>query len=154
MKKHSPEWWASIPPEKVGDATEKLVEALFKQWNQRQSFAWHRLPDAKAARGRMAAQPADYIYRSNDMSGFIEVKALKHPYRLPAARVSQLPTLLKWSLAGNADIVLVHHYMEGIWRAISPKFLKTDVPSWDLSPFPTHTTAEAALLSTGFIADE
>lgn len=149
MKKFSLEWWQSIPPEKVGDETEKLVEALFKVWNQRLKFAWHRMPDAKAARGRMAAQPADYIYRNGGFSGFIEVKALKHAYRLPSDRVTQLPTLHKWAVAGSHNFVLVHHYMEGTWRVVASSQLEFGVPSWDLRAFPTYPTAEAALLSTG-----
>lgn len=149
MKKWTPEWWASLPPEKVGDATEDLVETLFKKWNTSTYFAWHRLPDAKAARGRMKAQPADYIYRSGSKSGFIEVKALKHPHRLPAERVTQLPTLKKWSLAGSFDYVLVHQYMEGVWRIIPAGLLDTRLSSWDLSNCPTFPSAEAALEYVG-----
>lgn len=150
MKKFSTEWWQSLPPERVGKETEKLIEALFVQWNVRQSFAWHRLPDAKSARGRVAAQPADYIYRSGDYSGFIEVKALKHPYRLPADRVTQLPVLKKWGLAGSQNLILVHQYMEGVWRVMFPTGLPSDVPSWDMRNIPTYPSAEDALLSTGY----
>ena len=149
MKKHSPEWWAALPPERVGKETEILIESLFKVWNRKLLFAWHRLPDAKAARGRLAAQPADFMYRYASNSGFLEVKALKHAFRLPAERVIQLPTLLKWNLAGSKNFVLVHHYMEGVWRVVSPTQLETGVPSWDLREFPTFPTAEAALISTG-----
>ena len=46
-KKYSKEWWQSLPPEKAGKETEKLVESLFTEWNKWQSFAWHRLPDAR-----------------------------------------------------------------------------------------------------------
>ena len=94
MKKYSLEWWQAQPPEKVGKETEKIVEKLFVEWNHSQSFAWQRMPDARAARGRLAAQPADYLYRCGKHAGFIEVKALKHECRLPKDRVSQLPTLL------------------------------------------------------------
>ena len=58
MKKFSREWWQSLPPEKSGKETEKLVESLFTEWNSRQSFAWHRLPDSKSARAFLKAQPA------------------------------------------------------------------------------------------------
>ncbi len=109
MKKYSLEWWQAQPPEKVGKETEKIVEKLFVEWNHSQSFAWQRMPDARAARGRLAAQPADYLYRCGKHAGFIEVKALKHECRLPKDRVSQLPTLLKWNLAGSDDLMLVFH---------------------------------------------
>ncbi len=149
MKKFSREWWTSLRPEKVGDATEELVEGLFNALNMRQDFAFHRLPDAKSARGRIHAQPADYIYRSGAHAGFIEVKALKHPFRLPAARLTQLPTLNKWSLAGSSDLVLVHHYMEGLWRCAYCTDLEVGATSWDLRPFLTFPTAQDALSVTG-----
>ena len=150
MKKFSKEWWQSLPPEKSGKETEKLVELLFTEWNKRQSFAWHRLPDSHAARGFLKAQPADFVYRSGQFSGFIEVKALKHPYRLSTDRVTQLATLKKWSLAGSQNLILVHHYMEGVWRVLYPGGLDASVPSWDLREVPTYVDAESALFSTGY----
>lgn len=153
MKKYSHEWWASLKPEQVGDETEKIVEALFKQWNTQQSFAWHRLPDAKAGRGRIAAQPADYLWRHGPNAGFLEVKALKHEYRLPADRVTQLPTLKKWSMAGNCDLILVHHYMIGKWRIVRATELETGVPSWDLSRFICFESADAALKAVGYFGE-
>jgi len=150
VKKYSLEWWQTLPPEKVGKETECLIESLFTEWNKRRAFAWLRLPDSKSARNFIKAQPADYIYRCGTYSGFLEVKALKHPYRLPRARVSQLPTLNKWSMAGSHNLILVFHYMEGQWRIVTPKVLATDVPSWDLTGVPTHANAEDALLSTSW----
>lgn len=150
MKKYSTEWWQSLAPEKVGKETEKLVESLFATWNEKQAFAWHRLPDARSARGALRAQPADYMYRHGPYSGFVELKALKHEYRLPADRLTQLPTLKKWTLAGAQNVVLVFHYMTGHWRVLRPESLHTGVPSWDLSQHTTYNSAEEALLSTGY----
>ena len=62
----------------------------------------------------------------------------------------QLPILHKWELAGSDDVILVHHYFFGEWRAIDPRLLKTDVPSHDLSEFQTYSTAEEALKSMGY----
>lgn len=150
MKKYSQEWWLSLRPEQVGKETEKLVENLFAKWNEKQSFAWHRMPDAKAARGRVKAQPGDYIYRSGDNAGFLEVKALKHEYRLPRERISQLPTLLKWGMAGSKDVILVHHYTIGLWRFVYPHQIDPAATSWDLRNVVTFNSAEEALLSTGY----
>ncbi len=155
-KKFSPEWWASLRPEQVGKETEKLVEALFKQWNlDRADFAWHRLPDSKSSRGMVAAQPADYLFRNGQCgaSGFVEVKALKHPYRLPSARVTQLPVLKKWGAAGSSDVVLVHHYIEGRWRAVPVAQLEFSVASWDLRALKDYSTAREALVETGLFPD-
>ena len=82
VKKYSVDWWESLPPEKVGKETEKIVEALFTKWNESSKFAWHRFPDARAARGRMAAQPADYLFFRAPYGGLLEVKATHHAYRL------------------------------------------------------------------------
>lgn len=148
MRKYTPEWWQNLRPEAVGHEVEILVEREFQIMNTRKDFAWHRLPDAKAARGRMAAQPADYIYRSDPYSGYIEVKALKHPYRLPSARVTQLPTLHKWALAGATNFILVFHYMDQKWRIVNSALLEFGVPSWDLSEYEAYGTPREALLST------
>lgn len=151
-KKWSTEWWQTLPPERTGKETEKLIEGMFDEWNKKQGFAWHRLPDAKSARGLIPAQPADYLYFNlyRKSGGMVEAKATKHEYRLAKDKVSQLPTLKMFDMAGACNVVLVNHYMQGVWRAVKSEDLETGVPSWDLRPFPTYPTAEAALQSTGF----
>jgi hypothetical protein len=149
LKKYSLEWWQSLPPEKVGNANEALVEKLFTQWNESAKFSWHRLPDAKAGRGHVAAQPADYVWWRAPYGGYLEAKACGHEYRLPKDKVRQLPLLQKHALAGADNIVLVHHYMQGVWRAVRAGDLEFGVPSWDLRVFPTYPSAEEALISTG-----
>lgn len=151
MKKYSIEWWKSLTGPQVGNEAEAMVEAVLKRWNTSIKFSWHRLPDTKAARmSTIAAQPADYIYRCGSYAGFIEVKALAHAYRLPKANLSQLPTLHKWELAGSDDVLLVFHYLTGEWRALDPRLLSTDVPSWNLSEYPAYPTPEEALKGMGY----
>ena len=148
MRKYSNEWWQSLSSQQIGNETEGLVEDLLKKWNNKINFAWHRLPDTKSARMNMiAAQPADYIYRQDKYAGFIEVKALAHPFRLPKINLSQLPVIHKWCLAGSDDVVLVHHYLTSEWRAMDPRSLQAGLPSWDLREFPTFATPGEALLS-------
>lgn len=149
MKKHSIEWWQSLPPEKTGKETEKLVENLFKDWNSGATFSWHRLPDAKAARGFLAAQPADYVWWNKPHGGYLEVKATKHDYRLAKDKISQLPELRKHALAGADCFILVHHYLLGLWRVVKATDLEVGLPSWDLREVKTFTSAEEALRSTG-----
>ncbi len=150
MKRLSKEWWQSLPPEKTGKETEKLVENLFKKWNENSIFSWHRLPDAKASRGFLAAQPADYVWWRKPYGGYLEVKACNHEFRIAKDKVRQLPLLHKHSLAGASCFVLINHYLFGTWRVVNADSLPLDVPSWDLSGFPLHDTAEAALKSTGY----
>lgn len=155
MKKFSLEWWQSLPPEKTGKETEKLVETLLKKMNEKAGFSYHRLPDAKAARGFLAAQPADFVWwcweGHRHAGGYLEVKATKHESRLAKDKVPQLPMLHKHALAGAVGLVLVHHYLLGKWRIIDAKRLVTGVPSWELSAFPLHDSAEAALEAAGFV---
>jgi len=150
-KKFSPEWWLDLRPEQAGKETERLVEALLKERNERLSFAWHRMPDAKAARGALAAQPADYLVASAGQAFWLEVKALRHEFRLPRDRLTQLPVLKKFKLAGMPSILLVHHYTTQKWRALSAPKLSTDVPSWDLRPWvPCDSPEEALTILEGF----
>ena len=152
MKKYSIEWWHLLPPEKVGKETEKIVEEVLKEWNSRLFFAYLRMPDARAARGHLAAQPGDFLYQCCESSGFIEIKALKHPCRLPASRLTQLPVLRKWDMAGARSIILVHHYMIGKWRVLYPAVLETNVTSWDISEVRTYESAADALESTNYFS--
>lgn len=148
MKKYSLEWWQSLPPEKTGKETERLVEKQFDDWNSDSRFSWHRLPDARAARGFLAAQPADYIWWRLPHGGYLEVKATQHEYRLAKDKIRQLPLLHKHALAGARNYVLVHHYLIGMWRIIPVAELQIGVPSWDLRPYPLYDSALLALLST------
>jgi hypothetical protein len=149
--KHSKEYWLALTPPEIGKETENMVASVFRFWNNKVGFAYHRLPDTKASRGGMVAkQPADYMYRCGTHAGFIEVKALAHSRLLPNKNVSQLPTLHKWCLAGSDDVVLVHQYLEGMWRAIDPRRLAPGAASWDVTEFQAFTTPDAALKSTGY----
>lgn len=145
MKKHTPDWWLSLPPEKTGKETELLVEKLLSEWNNNANFSWHRLPDAKAARGRLAAQPADYAWWNAPKGGYLEVKATNHAYRLSKDKVRQLALLRKHALAGAVSLILVHHYLLGKWRIVNALDLGVGQPSWDLSNYLLHGSAEEAL---------
>ena len=148
-KKFSLEWWAEQRPEVIGKETEKLVEGILKAMNEKIAFAYHRLPDAKSARGALAAQPADFMWRRASNGGFLEVKALKHAFRLPAARLTQHAVLNKWTWAGADNFVLVHHYMTGKWRIADVRELGLGMTSWDLRNLEEFDSAEMALKSTG-----
>ena len=133
-----------------GKTAEKMVEAALKKLNERAGFAYYRLPDARAAMGRLGASPADFLYFSGIFSGFIEVKSTTHNTRLARAAVSQLPTLKKFSAAGAASMILVYHSELNVWRVLYPGGLATDVTSWDLSNVETWPSVEDALFSTGY----
>ena len=146
MKKYSKEWWQSLKPEVVGKETERLVESLLDQENTRRAdFAWHRFPDSKAAGRVIAAQPSDYLVANCKKGLLLEAKALSHAYRLPKDKVRQLATMHKFEAAGVRGVIVVHHYLEGVWRCFLAKDLELGLPSWDLRPFPTFPSAALAL---------
>lgn len=144
MKRRSPEWWAVQRPEVVGKETERMVVEVLDEYNKSQHFAYHRLPDAKSARGALAAQPADFIV-SPGRGMYLEVKAIKHAFRLPKDKVRQLPTLKKFEMAGMPGVIVVHHYIEGVWRVLRPKYLDFGVPSWDISYAYGYRSVQEAL---------
>lgn len=148
-KKYSREWWQELRPERVGSEVEKLVEGIFKEWSRRQGFAWHRMPDAKAARGALKAQPADYLVANQTQTSFIEVKALKAARLLPKDRISQLATLKKFEETAMRNYVLVFQYLEGLWRIESVEHIEMGATSWDVTKWPTYGTAEDAMKSVG-----
>lgn len=135
-----------------GKAAEKIVEIVLKKLNTRSNFAYHRLADTRSARNFLAANPGDFVYTSNGRMGFIEVKSTEHPFRVAKDKISQLPTLHKFDMAGASNMILIHHSKENVWRLVQPASLEAGPPSWDLRSVPTWPTAEAALLSTGYFS--
>lgn len=146
MKKYSKEWWQSLSPEVVGKETERLVEQLLDEENTRRAdFAWHRFPDSRAAGRVIAAQPSDYLVANGKRTFLLEAKAMSHPYRLPKDKVRQLATMHKFDAASTKGVIVVNHYLEGVWRCFRATDLELGRPSWDLRPFPTFPSAALAL---------
>lgn len=144
---------ATIKKESVGQRgkdAESEVRKLFDQWNeQHASFAFERLPDARAAGGRIKKQLSDYMVWNLPHNIPLEVKSLEHAFRLPKANLDQLPRLKKVALAGAKPFVLVHFKPVG-WRIAPISFFEFGVTSWDMSDFPIFPSAKDALQSTGF----
>lgn len=154
LKKHSPDWWATLRPEDIGKECEKLFTRELDKFSHSIGLVYHRLPDNKSARGGIRAQPADYLYRCGKSAGFIELKACQHEYRLTKAAISQLPTLRLWGSKGDDGVVVVYHYLNDAWRTVRPMQLDPSKPSWDLSEFaPKHRTLRESLFYTGLFGD-
>lgn len=140
-----------------GKDTEKQVEAHLNALNVRYlNFAWERLPDARAAGGRLKAQICDYLawwsYCSGEtgrdvhVSYVIEAKEIAHDYRLPRDKLPQIPRMRKVVRAGALGIVIVHHTSNDTWRVIPLEAFKGEAPpSWDLRPYRAHETLQEAL---------
>jgi len=131
-----------------GKVAEKTVQKVLEAWNTKhETFAFHRLPDARSAGGRLGAQPSDFLFYEGDYGGFIEVKETEHPSRLAKDKISQLPILRKFSLAGARSIVIVYHSTIKLWRIARLEWFEGTPASWDLSALPTFASAEAAMTS-------
>lgn len=136
-----------------GKFAEKEVEKLLTHLNDRVlNFAWERLPDARAAGGRLKAQLCDYLawwHHSGQASGVsfqIEVKEIAHAFRLPKDKLNQLPKLRKIRRAGGIGIVIVYHTSTMLWRVMPLEFFNGEAPpSWDLSGVPQFPSLDMAL---------
>lgn len=137
------------PPNQVGQRgkkAEKLAQVMLDTLNlQRANFAYLRLPDARAAMGRMKAMPADYLVFTQGRTIALEVKQSEHSYRLARDKLPQLAVLRKLQWAGVRALVLLYHSVENCWRSMDLSAFDGDIPpSWDLSEYTTYPTAREA----------
>jgi hypothetical protein len=135
-----------------GKYAEGEVKKLLDRLNDRADVAWHRMPDSRAARGVIGAQPSDFIVAIAGRVMWWEAKETHHDYRLPRDKVSQLPTLEKFRMAGMEYVVITYHTEDKIWRVMPGKWMGENVAaSWDLRPVKTYLKLEAALVGEGVL---
>ena len=111
---------------------EALESMLGKVAITTEGFKYRRLPDSRAARGLIAAQPADFFV-SHRYSGaaHIECKSSKSKtLRLP--KFVQHAEMIGWANAGVAGIVLVHFYVPDRMFLVDVTTLPIGKPSWVL----------------------
>lgn len=132
-----------------GKKTEKQVEEMLTAFQRDPLFDYQRLPDARSCMGRIPKQIGDFLWFYGNSHGVLEVKELKHDYRLPHDNVSQLPKLRRREMAGGKSFVIVKHTAANVWRIVSFAFLwdGKNSPSWDLREIPTYPAAPITLLS-------
>lgn len=131
----------------------KWAEKQTQEWLDAQSlhdstFAFHRFPDARAARGGLASQPSDHLVVHRGVVTFLETKETKELRRLPRTKVSQIGMLLKFHLAGASVAVLVHRSEYHDWVLFTAQHLFPKGPTPASFPFDgllTYPTAAAAL---------
>jgi hypothetical protein len=121
-----------------GKTAEKAVQDYLKEVNEKvAAFDYERLPDAKAAMGRMKAMAADFEFFAPNLHGLIEVKEVKHDRLLPHKNVSQLPRLKKRILAGGRCLLVVLHTTSKVWRLVDVDNLPDLTSgSWRLDELP------------------
>lgn len=131
-----------------GKSVETLVQGVLEGIaNNYADFDYSRIYDARSAGGRFPARPGDFEFFYPCVHGLIEVKEVKHDYRLPVKNMTQLPKLRRRDRAGGTILVLVFHSTTGLWRRVALDWLweHKDAASWDLSSWKTHATPLAAM---------
>lgn len=114
----------ATPPGRFADKG-KWVEGKVQDWLQGKSattsrFAWHRMPDSRAARGALSPQPADWytsLRLPNDVPFpvYLEAKETAEKTRLPKAKIGQYGKLLMFHLAGTEARVIVYRSLHNDW---------------------------------------
>lgn len=111
-------------------------------------FAFHRYPDAKAARGALAAQPADFLVAACGNTYHLEVKETKQINRLPKAKVRQFGMLKKFHWAGITPYVVVYRSEREDWIYLGPSQLfcfEDCPPSFDMTHLQIYPNCAAVL---------
>jgi len=107
-------------------------------------FRYRRLPDSKAARGFIAAQPADFYFSLPSLAGHIECKSVSGT-KPTLPMFDQWAEMRAWSKAGTEGYVLIHFHELDAFFLVDVMDLKTDVASWNLSKFTSYVSVRAAL---------
>lgn len=130
-----------------GKEAEKKVHDRLKEINlEVAAFDFERLPDARAAMGRLKAAVGDFEFFAPGVHGVLEVKETEHDFRIAKAKISQLPRLEKRRQAGGRVYVVTYHSTTKLWRRINVLHLPwIEKGSWDLREFPTYQSVEEAL---------
>lgn len=143
----------------LGKWAEKQVGAWLEARSQSLSnFAYHRYPDARAARGALAAQPADFlvgckVFRG-DVALHLEVKETAQARRLPRSKISQYGSLLKFHWAGFRTLVVVYRSAFDDWTYFTGAELfehdecPTSFAFIEGRSFPNHTSLLDQLFNT------
>jgi len=109
----------SNPYANKGKKSETNAKKLFEQLLNDKQFVFYRCPDARQCRGRIRKQPGDFFMWYAGRSYIIEVKEVKHDFRLPKKRLTQFPKMLRYSMAGVIPVTIVFHTTTMLWRFIS-----------------------------------
>lgn len=130
-------------------AEKQVLLWLNEESNKYTGLAFHRLPDARAARGVLASQPADAIIVKDGHFYLLEIKETAQTLRLPKAKVSQWGSLKKFYWAGAVPIVLVFMSASNRWVWLEAPNLGMDAEecpaSFPLTNLPTFASAGEAL---------
>lgn len=123
-----------------GKKAEDLVRGtLNKLHKAHPNFDFQRLYDAHTANGIFPAQIADFLFFLGRVHGTIEVKEVKHDFRLPKKNfpLKKQQALLRREQAGGKILIFIRFMPLDIWRSIPLSLFLSDseAASWDLRSF-------------------
>lgn len=138
-----------------GKKAEKSVQDLLTSYsNASVRFSFLRLPDARAAGGRLGKMVCDYLawYLKPDgehLSIQLEVKETEKTDRIARDKLSQIPKMRLVAMAGGHGLFIIFHSKLNKWRPVPLSYFGSgDEPSYDVSGFELYDTARDALAST------
>lgn len=127
-------------------AESKAAGYLDKVNSNHLNFDFERIPDARAAMGRMRAQVGDFAFFGHHLHGVLEVKETAHDYRLDHGKLPQLQKLKKRVLAGGRCYVVIYHSTSKVWRVVPVTHIPVITKgSWDFSDWPTDPKLDRVL---------
>lgn len=132
-------------------AQQKVQDWLKSTSDNDAQFAYHRMPDAKSARGALAPQPSDWIastsWGGTPLVVWLEAKETKELKRLPKAKIRQYGKLLMFHLAGMQARVIVYRSALSDWVVFDNTALFSDVStsSFSFEGLESYPSCNAAL---------
>lgn len=125
-----------------GKYAEKEVKKMLVRYEAYSSFAWYRLPDARA--GSLKATLADFLTMHKGALSLVEVKQVDHAFRLPYKNFDEkkVARVRAWAMAGAEGWVMMYFTQISAWRLapIDAFLVRTSKGgSWDFSGRPMMT---------------
>lgn len=139
-------------------AEEKIRDELKRVGEADAHFDWKREYDARSSMGRIPKCCGDFTYYwyrppGERGHGVIEVKQVKHDFRLPRKNFDPdgWGILKKRELAGGKIHVVVFHSTSKKWRCPPWGWFQSlkDAKSWDLTTWPQYNKVSEVLAAAG-----
>lgn len=122
-----------------GKKAEGLMKSMLMKLESAK-VASHRFPDAHS--GSFAVAPADYMVMNDGKLFMLEVKEVRHDYRLPFANYGkdQVARQRMFQFAGAYSYCVIRHSTTGMWRYREVDYFldRSEGASWDLRNEPAY----------------
>lgn len=132
-----------------GKRLESSIRKEFENLLVSRGFAYYRCPDARACMGRIKKQPGDFFFFTKTDTYLIEVKEVKHDFRIPKKRITQLPKMRLFALTCVKPFVIIKHTQTESYRVMDFEFMTenfySNEASYNLSALTLFNTLAEAL---------